>query len=128
MKPAEPLKILIVDDEIIVRKTLTSIMEHFGHATDCVSDGVSGKEFMMKNQYDAAFVDMRMPGIDGINLLKWSREAQLPLPIIIMTGHGAKDAHDEALQSGAFAFLNKPFSLKEIKQLIKEIQSRQGTP
>ena len=125
MKPTDLLRILIVDDELIVRETLTAMVVHFGHAADGVSDGVSGKAMMMKNNYDAAFVDMRMPGLDGINLLKWSREAQLPLPIIIMTGHGDKDARNEAMQSGAFAFLNKPFSLKEVKQLIKEIQNRQ---
>jgi DNA-binding NtrC family response regulator len=122
----EPLKILIVDDENVVRETLIAMMEHFGHTTDWVSDGVTGKEVMMNNQYDVAFVDLRMPGIDGMSLLRWSKEVQLNLPIIIMTGHGDTDARDDALQSGAFSFLNKPFSLKETKHLLKEIQSREG--
>ena len=99
-------------------------MDHLGHATEGVSDGLAGQATLKNKQYDAAFVDMRMPGIDGMNLLKWSRQEQLDLPIIIMTGHGDEDSRNEALQSGAFAFLNKPFSLKEIKQLVKAIKER----
>jgi DNA-binding NtrC family response regulator len=90
MKQTDTLKILVVDDEDIVRLTF--------------------------------FVDMRMPGLDGMNLLKWSRQKRLGLPIIIMSGHGAEDSRDEALQSGAFAFLSKPFSLVGIKGLIEKIQ------
>ncbi|BBO72529.1 hypothetical protein DSCA_64590 [Desulfosarcina alkanivorans] len=125
MKSAEPLKILVVDDEVVVQETLADMMAHFGHTADRANDGVSGKKHMEQDRYDAAFVDMRMPGIDGMSLLKWSRQAHLPLPIIIMTGHGQTDARDAALQSGAFAFLNKPFSLKEIKDLLKAIRNRQ---
>jgi DNA-binding NtrC family response regulator len=125
MKPIKPLQILIVDDEVVVRETLTSMFEHFGHTAEWVGNGIAGKEALMKTPYDAAFVDMRMPGLDGIHLLEWAVEAQeVDLPIIIMTGHGAKDAHDEAIASGAFAFLNKPFRLKEIKQIIERIQQR----
>ena len=122
MKPTDTLNILIVDDEEIVRRTLTSILNRLGHTTDCAQDGLSGKEVLKNKKYDAAFIDMRMPGIDGMSLLKWSRQEQLNLPIIIMTGHGDEKARDEALQSGAFVFLKKPFSILEIKRLIEKIQ------
>jgi DNA-binding NtrC family response regulator len=124
MKTMESLKVLIVDDENVVRETLSAMLEYFGHKTDLVGEGIAGKKAMRNTRYDAAFVDMRMPGIDGMSLLKWSKEAQLNLPIIVMTGHGDKDARDEALKYGAFTFLNKPFSLKDIKHLLAEIQSR----
>jgi DNA-binding NtrC family response regulator len=65
---------------------------------------------------------MRMPGLDGMNLLKWSRQKRLGLPIVIMSGHGTEASRDEAMQSGAFAFLTKPFSLAGIKGLIEKIQ------
>jgi len=122
MKPAAPLNILIVDDEEIVRQTLTAMMGHLGHKTKCVNDGVTGKEALKGKNYDAAFLDLRMPGLDGMSLLKWSRRQQLGVPIIIMTGHGTKDSQAEALQSGAFAFLYKPFSLMKIKQLVEKVQ------
>jgi DNA-binding NtrC family response regulator len=124
MNPVEPLRFLIVDDEMIVRETLTSMLEHFGNTAQWVGDGTAGKTALMENNYDAAFVDMRMPGLDGIHLLKWAVAARPDLPIIIMTGHGDKGARDEAMASGAFAFLKKPFRLKEIKELIQDIQDR----
>ena len=122
MKQTDTLKILVVDDEDIVRLTLAAMIDHIGHTAECVNDGLAGKQTLKNNKYDAAFVDMRMPGLDGMNLLKWSRQRQLDLPIIIMSGHGAEDSRHEALQSGAFAFLPKPFSLVGIKGLIEKIQ------
>lgn len=126
MKSIEALKILIVDDEAIIRETLTAIMDRLGPATEGVSDGRKGQETIKTNAYDAAFVDMRMPGLDGISLLKWLKEEQVDIPVIIMTGHGDEDAREEALSSGAFAYLTKPFSLKDIKQLVKAIQEQGG--
>jgi DNA-binding NtrC family response regulator len=122
MKQTDSLKILVVDDEDIVRLTLTAMIDHMGHSAKCVNDGLAGKQTLNDNKYDAAFVDMRMPGLDGMNLLKWSRQKRLGLPIIIMSGHGAEASRDEALQSGAFAFLSKPFSLVGIKGLIEKIK------
>jgi len=122
MKPAAPLNILIVDDEEIVRQTITAIMDHLGHKTVCVNDGFAGKAALKGRSYDAAFLDLRMPGLDGMSLLKWAMQEPLDLPVIIMTGHGTKDSRAEAMQYGAFDFLYKPFSLVEIKQLIEKIQ------
>ena len=122
MKATGKLKILVVDDEEIVRLTLSAMIVHMGHTADCVNDGLEGQQALKNNKYDAALVDMRMPGLDGMNLLNWSRQKGLGLPIIIMSGHGAEDSRDKALQSGAFAFLSKPFSLAGIKDLIEKIQ------
>jgi two-component system nitrogen regulation response regulator NtrX len=122
VKQTATMKILIVDDEEIVRLTLSAMIDHMGHTAKCVNDGLAGKQALKNNKYDAAFVDIRMPGLDGMNLLKWSRQQQLDLPIIIMSGHGAEDSRAEALRSGAFAFLTKPFSLVGIKDLIEKIQ------
>ena len=122
MKQTDPLKILVVDDENIVRLTLAAMIDHMGHSAICVNDGLAGKQTLNNNKYDAAFVDMRMPGLDGMYLLKWSRKKRLGLPIVIMSGHGTEASRDEAMQSGAFAFLTKPFSLVVLKGLIERIQ------
>ena len=122
MPPEKPLNILIVDDEEIVRDTLTALIGLLGHAPECAADGLQGREILMKKKFDAAFVDIRMPGLDGISLLKWSKQACLDLPVIIMTGHGSEDAQREAIESGAFTFFNKPFSIMEIKETIIKIE------
>jgi len=124
MKPESSLKILIVDDETVVRDTLTAMMKHFGHATDCAPDGLCAQEIMQQNEYDVVFLDIRMPGLDGITLLKWCQEADLSSQVIIMTGHGEEKTREEALQYGAFAFLNKPFKLNEINELISQLKDQ----
>ncbi len=123
MKQTNTLSILIVEDEAIVRETLVEMITYQGHITEWAMDGLVGKNTLLKKKFDAAFVDMRMPGIDGLTLLKWAKQEHLGIPIIIMTGHGDDDSRDEAMQSGAYAFLCKPFSLKDIKQLITELQA-----
>lgn len=122
MKQGKSLLFLVVDDEAIVRKTLTKMLEYCGHTAHSVGDGISGREALVKTSYDAAIVDIRMPGLDGIHLLRWAREYRLNLPIIIMSGHATQGTCDEAMASGAFAFIDKPFRLKVIKHIIAEIQ------
>jgi DNA-binding NtrC family response regulator len=124
MKPEASLRILIVDDEMVVRETLTAMVKHFGHATDCASDGLSAQEIMKGNDYDVVFLDIRMPGLDGITLLQWCKEKDMTSQIIIMTGHGEEETREKALRYGAFAFLNKPFKLDEISQLINQLQDQ----
>lgn len=124
MNARDTLNILIVDDEDIVRRTLTAMLQYMGHRADWVADGLAGQTALNEHQYNTAFVDIRMPGMDGISLLKWSRKINPDFPIIIMTGHGVEDSCAEALKSGAFGFLNKPFSLQEIKELITKIQQQ----
>ena len=125
MNQMDSLNILIVDDEDVVRDTLTAIMTYLGHKPESAMDGLLGKDMMQQKKFSAAFVDLRMPGIDGMTLLKWARQTHPELPIIIMTGHGAEESRNDAMESGAYAFLTKPFSIKEIKQLVIGIQSRQ---
>jgi DNA-binding NtrC family response regulator len=124
MNGTNNLNILIVDDEEIVRETLTAMIAHQGHTSECAVDGLSGREALENKNYDGAFIDMRMPGVDGMSLLKWSVEKQLDVPIIIMTGHGEEESGEEALKSGAFAFIHKPFSFAEIKGLLEKIEER----
>ena len=124
MNQMDSLNILIVDDEDVVRDTLTAIMTYLGHKPESAMDGLLGKDMMQQKKFSAAFVDLRMPGIDGMTLLKWARETHPELPIIIMTGHGDDESRDEAMKSGAYAFLTKPFSIKKIKKLAIEIQAQ----
>ena len=115
---------LLVDDESIVHETLRAFMHHLGHTSESANNGINGQQALLKKHYDAAFVDIRMPGMDGISLLKWCRDAQPHLAVVIMTGHGADVAREMAMRCGAYAFIEKPFSLRKIKQLIKNIEAR----
>ena len=124
MNPTRSLNILVVDDEEIVRETLTAIIDFLGHTIELVNDGFFAKERLSGKDYDVAFFDMRMPGLDGMDLLAWCRHEKPHLPVIIMSGHGPEAFQEEALQAGAYKFIKKPFSIEEIKGLLVSIAKK----
>jgi two-component system nitrogen regulation response regulator NtrX len=121
MDPTRALKILIVDDEEIVRYTLGEILQMIGHSPDHQEDGQAGLHAIQNTTYDVAFIDIRMPGMGGIDLLQQALAVQPHLSIIVMSGHGDAETRQEAIQAGAFSFLYKPFRLKEIIDIIESV-------
>jgi DNA-binding NtrC family response regulator len=122
MNQNRSLKILIVDDEEIVRFTLGEFLQMIGHETDLRGDGLSGKESLQHTAYDLAFFDIRMPGLSGISLLQQALAIQPHLPIVVMSGHGDSEIRQEALMAGAFSFVFKPFRLQEISEIVENVQ------
>ena len=116
------LKVLVVDDEEIVRHTLKALLNHQGCQVDCAEDGNSGLRALKDGRYDVVFVDLRMPGLDGMGFLSRSKEICPHIPVIIITGHGSNDTREEALAAGAFGFLNKPFRFIDIQELVSRIE------
>lgn len=121
MDPTRALNILIVDDEEIVRYTLGEILQMIGHSPDHAEDGQDGLRAIQDTPYDAAFIDIRMPGMGGIDLLRQALAIQPQLSIIVMSGHGDAETRREAIQAGAFSFLYKPFRLKEVIDIIERV-------
>lgn len=121
MEASPPHKILIIDDEAIVREILLEFLEILGYQADEFEDGASGLEAMNNENYSIAFADIRMPGIDGIEFLKYLKKTQPEIPVIIITGHGSEDTRKEAIDAGAFAFFQKPFHFSEVKEVMEKI-------
>ncbi len=111
-------KILIVDDEPIVRDVLLEFLTLLHFQTENAGDGKSGLLALQKTSYGAAFADIRMPGMDGIEFLKNSRRIRPDLPVIIITGHGCDQTRKEAMDAGAFAYLRKPFRFHHIRDIM----------
>jgi len=116
------LKVLVVDDEEIVRHTLKALLNHLGHQVDCAEDGNSGLRTLKEGCYDVVFVDLRMPGLDGMGFMSRSKEIRPHIPVIIITGHGSNDTREEALAAGAFGFLDKPFRFSDIRDLVGKVK------
>lgn len=121
MSTCKAFKILVVDDEEIVRHTLKAILNRLGYHVEGVEDGLTGLRVIETGDYHAAFVDIRMPGLDGISLLRQVKKIRPNISIIIISGHGSDETRKEAMQAGAFAFLHKPFRFKDIQELMKKI-------
>ncbi len=120
---AEPLEILVVDDEQSICMLLEDVLARFGHNVTTCQDGAAGVELASGRTFDLVFLDIRMPGMGGLEALKRLRELQPEATFVMITGFAKDDVIDEALHSGAAACLCKPFSLSQVTQLLKEITS-----
>jgi DNA-binding NtrC family response regulator len=121
------LKLLVVDDEEIVRYPLLAILKRLGHHAEGEQDGLAGLHSIEKGDYDAVFVDVRMPGLNGIDLLCRAKELRPEIRIVMMSGGGFDDTRKEAMQKGAFAFVQKPLRIADLQELTKKISSSLST-
>lgn len=108
------MKILIVDDEKSIRNALKDILEFEGHEVVLASDGVEGLSLATSASYDAIFSDIKMPNMDGVELLDRLTEAGIDTAIIMISGHGSIDTAVECIKKGAFDFIQKPLDLNRI--------------
>ncbi len=107
--------VLIVDDEQNILKTLSIGLESAGFTTKGYCDPREALESVEDGNYDLAFIDLMMQPIDGMQVLKGIREKSPSTTCVIITAHGSIDSAVEAIKSGAFDFLQKPFDLKELQ-------------
>lgn len=103
-------EILIIEDNHELRTELAKHLERTGHIVTCASDGTEGYETLSRVPFDVIILDIRLPGIQGTDVLKKISES-LPChpPVIMVTGHGDKDNAIAAVHFGAFDFIEKPF-------------------
>ncbi len=120
------LRILVVDDEQSICLLLQDVLARFGHTVTTCQDGATGLSVAQEATLDVVFLDIRMPGMGGLEALKRLRDFQPEATFVMITGYAKDDIIDEALQSGASACLCKPFSLSQVKKLLDEIAS--GVP
>jgi DNA-binding NtrC family response regulator len=107
-------KILVIDDERAIRNTLKEILEYEKHEVDLAEDGISGIELFQKNNYDVVLCDIKMPQMDGIEVLDQLQNQSSEIPVIMISGHGNIDTAVEAIKKGAFDFIEKPLDLNRI--------------
>jgi len=108
-------RILIVDDETDIRNLLQEILEDEGYSVQVAEDGASARAELSNEPVDLVLLDIWMPDVDGITLLKeWAENGQLLMPVIMMSGHGTVETAVEATRLGAYDFIEKPLSLAKL--------------
>lgn len=107
-------KILVIDDERSIRNTLKDILEFEKHKVDLAEDGKQGLEMARSTTYDIIFSDIKMPGMDGVELLTALVENELETPIVMISGHGNIETAVECIKKGAFDFIEKPIDLNRL--------------
>ncbi len=113
------MKILIIDDERSIRNTLKEILEFEGHEISLAEDGNTGIEAALATNFDVIFCDIKMPGMDGIEVLDKLSEKAVEAPVIMISGHGSIDTAVECIKKGAFDFIQKPLDLNRILITLK---------
>ena len=111
--------ILIIDDERPIRVSLREILEYEGHTIDEAEDGADGVIAAQKKQFDVVFCDIKMPKMDGIDVLDMFKKKNILAPVIMISGHGTVETAVQSLKKGAFDFIQKPLDLNRILLTLK---------
>src|SRR6478736_10375458 len=107
-------KILIIDDEKAIRRSIKEILEFEKHSVEEAEDGQMGLNMALKYNYDIILSDIKMPKLDGIELLQKLQENNVSSTIIIMSGHGNIETAVDAVKKGAYDYLAKPIDLNRL--------------
>ena len=121
----ETARILVVDDDESIRKTLATILEEEGYVVDTAENG---KEAIKKSNakfYNLALIDIRLPDIEGTKLLTALRETSPPMVKIIITGYPSLQNAVEAVNKGADAYILKPFNIDNVLSIVREHLEKQ---
>jgi DNA-binding NtrC family response regulator len=113
--------ILVVDDELGIRALLSEILADEGHTIELAENAAQARRCRERLRPDLVLLDIWMPDVDGITLLKeWAATAMLTMPVIMMSGHGTIDTAVEATKFGAMAFLEKPITLQKLLRAVEQ--------
>jgi len=121
----EHKQILVVDDEPNLRRVLSAQLERDGYDVHTAEDGEQALTILKEHHIDLVITDLRMPRIDGMELLRRAQKLDAELPVVMITAHGTVDNAVEALKTGAFDYLTKPFDQVEVRTIVaKALKTR----
>ena len=118
-------KILFLEDDTNLNETVTEFLEESGYEVDSVYDGDEAEAKMYENSYDLFLLDVNVPGINGFELLKNSRESEDKTPAIFLTSLNSIDDVSDGYESGCDDYIRKPFELKELLLRVKTLIKRE---
>lgn len=113
-------KRILVDDESHIRMTLKQVLEDAGYGVATAECGPIALEYLNDNDSDLVLLDVRMPGLDGYEVLERLNEKRPDLPVVIITAHGTVDQAADAIREGAENFVHKPFSPEQIRSVVAQ--------
>jgi DNA-binding NtrC family response regulator len=118
--------ILVVDDEEIIRESLGGWLEKDGYRVDVAEDGPSAVQRLQGTRYGVLIVDLKMPGMDGLQVLEQAKKLQPEIAVVLMTAYATVDTAVSAMKMGAYDYLVKPFDPEEMSMLMQKIVSQQS--
>lgn len=113
-------KLLIVDDQYGIRILLNEVFQREGYTTFQAANGLQALEIVQKHQPNLVLLDMKIPGMDGIEILKRIKAMNQQIKVIIMTAYGELDMIQETKELGAIMHFAKPFDIDELREAVKK--------
>jgi DNA-binding NtrC family response regulator len=125
MLPHKKINILVVDDELSIRESLSGWLEQDDYEVETAEDGPTALSRTQEKHYDIMLLDVKMPQMDGITVLKQLKDNDPETAVVMMTAHGAIQDAVEAMKLGAYDYLLKPFDLEELSLTIEKLVQMQ---
>ncbi len=123
------MKILVVDDEEGARELFNTILTDEGYEVTLAVDGREALTCMQSDPYDLVVTDIKMPGMDGLQLLQEIRKSGSRADVIMVTAYGEVESYLKAMSLGAAEYINKPIRIKELKRIVhKVLAERKARP
>ena len=119
-----PLRVLIVEDEASLARQLAASVREAGYATDCAGDGGQADFLVHSEAYDVIVLDLGLPGVDGLTLLRQWRDAGIATPVLILTARGSWHEKVKGIDGGADDYVAKPFRIEEVLARIRALIRR----
>ncbi|MCH5173368.1 MAG: sigma-54-dependent Fis family transcriptional regulator [Bacteroidales bacterium] len=113
------MKILIIDDERAIRNSMKEILSDEGYSVDTAENGAEGLKMVSAGRYDVVFCDIKMPGMDGVEVLEKIEASGADSAVVMISGHGDIDTAVECIKKGAFDFIQKPLDLNRLLASIR---------
>ena len=116
------MRILVVDDNVDLADSICDALEMEDYLVDTVYDAESALEIFRKNKYDIAFLDVKLPGMNGVDCFMEMEKIQPDCKVVIMTGYRMEELIQQAIDHGALKVMHKPFEMEEVLSLVEEVK------
>lgn len=120
------MRVLVVEDEALLSRQLAAALSDAGYAVDCADDGEKADFMGQTEGYDAVVLDLGLPKVDGLTLLKRWREQGLSVPVVVLTARGAWHEKVQGIDGGADDYVSKPFRMEELLARLRALIRRSG--
>ena len=121
------MKVLLAEDTTDLNRAVTAVLTRYGYEVDAAFDGEEALSFLREKAYDAVILDIMMPKLSGLEVLKEMRRSNIMTPVLLLTAKAEVDDRVEGLDAGADDYLTKPFAMKELMARLRALTRRQET-
>jgi len=123
MERQSAYRVLVIDDQRVVRQYLQLMLQRAGYDVLVASDGQKGIQALETNSIDLVLTDLKMPILDGYDVLRYVQQSWPQVPVVLMTAYGSPTVEEEARQLGASGYLAKPFEFEALARILRQIRA-----